>query len=1195
MANSAEAPIDLTLDSDDEPGVSSSAVAPPSLRPLKTPHHLGSISHFPQQTTAGPTRPTTTIPSPQYAKAQPSPFVYNAINGSPLSSAGLSRTSGRPSNNGYVPVFNTAFLTEESHDSGIPQAQKRRKITPTISTPRVRESWEPARSEKQHQEKFYGVRFGRVPGVYSDWKTVLQQIKGYKGAMQQRFKTREEAQAFVDNPAKNWRDPPPRSVNNLARTTPSTYPYPLTAEAGGGGYSYEVASRPSATSSPSVELKINGLPSVDPLNSFLNPKAASDPFTGIEEKPRFQRQTQLSGSANAQSASEASHHAPDEQAIGSSSNGNVSADQHRNRLSKPLAHDRPHANSPRSPGGHLSNPSDRNSKNLSTIDTVLDMFVKDDDVYLELLSRASDNDKIALLLSTTPRAEAMLKNVAASTKTSANRKPPDQASASNVPHTASFASSGRDSVFSDSGTSGASVNITKTKSNVAYPPQKSTTSEQSMTRPKWTGGLTLEEAHLLIYLKEVRKYRWTEITAKFQQHFPARSYAILQTNYSQKINRRDRSQDPPTLLLPPYYASDAQTHNTDVHPSPGHPADRSRQRKRGTDEKRERFQQGSKPVLAPTRTTTIDLLQDQSSGTESSSRNRRPRRTVPIKDYTWPTKNTRIVEDSFGDIDIDMEELNEESSTRLESPAEPDPAPEKAIAVENEPLSVEFYQHDASLAIMTSGGKINTDSQSVPYLSYCQRSSLSSAPRGFEWDQLISRDWQGALLHVDFSSVEMDIAEAVIRRSLKPQKLTRSRNQAKRLHRLLERATEPELLLIANALRSKLNSRDCASIGSFLQDAKENRTRGTAPRVERLGAARPDKSFSSEAKSSLASMIRRREIGVQSYRGWSSATKSLSYQMKNRVQDSLGPVCSYTGASSDVHAVAWSVDGQCFAAGAICVDDPHSMQYNRSNNLLYGDVSRNTINELGKHHVPRPKTESGPNSTHAMYASQDTKLYKTVTAVAFSPNGRYMFSGGYDQNVTVWQTSYDGSQPADIVSLRFQAEVLMMDVNNSGVLATATKRSTGKAVKVLQINEDDPLQPPASAKFKSEKATQRPEMNIQPTALHFSPRHGNLLLGGFSAQTRQDGRDQMGDICLWDINGNHTINIWGSGKNVFDLSFHPRNSWFAVGTVAGQNKNRGTQSTIRLYDERDTGTHNKYSTLVELECPALDINDVVWW
>lgn len=45
--------------------------------------------------------------------------------------------------------------------------------------------------------KFYGVRSGRNPGVYTSWPEVLEQIRGWKGPKHRGFKTRYEAEQFV--------------------------------------------------------------------------------------------------------------------------------------------------------------------------------------------------------------------------------------------------------------------------------------------------------------------------------------------------------------------------------------------------------------------------------------------------------------------------------------------------------------------------------------------------------------------------------------------------------------------------------------------------------------------------------------------------------------------------------------------------------------------------------------------------------------------------------------------------------------------------------------------------------------------------------------------------------------------------------------------------------------------------------------
>ncbi|KAF2688771.1 ribonuclease H-like protein [Lentithecium fluviatile CBS 122367] len=55
-----------------------------------------------------------------------------------------------------------------------------------------------AATPKPGKKKFYGVQIGHVPGVYTDYASVLEQVTGFKGGKQKSFMTREEAQNYVD-------------------------------------------------------------------------------------------------------------------------------------------------------------------------------------------------------------------------------------------------------------------------------------------------------------------------------------------------------------------------------------------------------------------------------------------------------------------------------------------------------------------------------------------------------------------------------------------------------------------------------------------------------------------------------------------------------------------------------------------------------------------------------------------------------------------------------------------------------------------------------------------------------------------------------------------------------------------------------------------------------------------------------------
>ena len=48
-------------------------------------------------------------------------------------------------------------------------------------------------------KKFYAVRQGRVPGIYTTWADCEKQVKGFGGAIYKSFPTEAEARAFVDD------------------------------------------------------------------------------------------------------------------------------------------------------------------------------------------------------------------------------------------------------------------------------------------------------------------------------------------------------------------------------------------------------------------------------------------------------------------------------------------------------------------------------------------------------------------------------------------------------------------------------------------------------------------------------------------------------------------------------------------------------------------------------------------------------------------------------------------------------------------------------------------------------------------------------------------------------------------------------------------------------------------------------------
>jgi WD40 repeat protein len=705
------------------------------------------------------------------------------------------------------------------------------------------------------------------------------------------------------------------------------------------------------------------------------------------------------------------------------------------------------------------------------------------------------------------------------------------------------------------------------------------------------GGFTEEDDHYLIFLKEVKKYPWRDITTEFAKHRPARLYHNLQSHYSAVLNKRNRSQDPATLNLPPHFSAEATIDWPAVHAGAPRPALARLPR---FSNPRNNTRNGRAPASL--------AEQDYSSGADSESRRERSRR-APAVNYNWMHLRTQLADDT------EQESVNgvvrdgsdePESNMHLDSPIEEAPIPYAEATSQIDPLDSRFETDDAKMGLIANQKSSGRSKEKLPYLNTSQRRRIQESPSEYGWDHSIGHEWTGAVLHVDFSPVEMDLVEMAIAKLL-PSVSHQSRHSTRRrtLRHTLNLLTEPHRLQLVDQLSRRLSSRSVASTKAFLDDARAGEI-SEDPQVQRLAAVRSN-TFSSRRGESTASTIRQRELGLQSRRGWKTAFSPLSYQIKNTMMDTLGSTLFWTGASSDIHTVSWSSNGECFAAGAVAVTDQDSMQYNRPNNLLYSNVSHKVIHELGEHNIRRPKTETGANSTDAMFESQDPRLYTTVSSVAFSPGGNLMYSAGYDQHVYIWNIGEGSSQPTLGRALLHKAEVDMMAVSQThdGIVATAAKRNSDNSVKLIKFDEeslDDSFRSHIH-NYNSKKAVKQPGLNILPTALKFEPTYGRLLLAGFGANVRQDnGLDTTGDLCIWDIETKTDLSVHGSSRNVFDVAFNPyqRNEpFFAIGCVANGNVNRGTRSVIRLY----SGSHDpiKYSRSVELECEALDMNDVVWW
>lgn len=338
---------------------------------------------------------------------------------------------------------------------------------------------------------------------------------------------------------------------------------------------------------------------------------------------------------------------------------------------------------------------------------------------------------------------------------------------------------------------------------------------------------------------------------------------------------------------------------------------------------------------------------------------------------------------------------------------------------------------------------------------------------------------------------------------------------------------------------------------------------------------------------SLARILRSRELGNTGRRNWSSTARlGVSDELQNHVLDTLGPRRYFHGASRDVACVAWAADGNTFAAGAIAIDDERSMQYNRPNNLLLGNLAQNSLHELPEHHVARPivSDPQNVNSLQAMQETQDARLFKTVAAVGFSEDSRALYSAGADGVVRM----YDASSRQCLSSLKHEAELALLTSNRRGLLASGSHRSDDSSISVVRSHTD---RLECLHQFGPTRADVQSSIPIFPTALKWgSGMHSHLLLAGFASDSYEDDRLAAGEVCLWDSTADQKIEL-PAARNVFDVAWNPipssKASLFAVASARPGKKYR---STVQCF----APNQGRASRVLEWDCPAFDINDLVY-
>lgn len=346
--------------------------------------------------------------------------------------------------------------------------------------------------------------------------------------------------------------------------------------------------------------------------------------------------------------------------------------------------------------------------------------------------------------------------------------------------------------------------------------------------------------------------------------------------------------------------------------------------------------------------------------------------------------------------------------------------------------------------------------------------------------------------------------------------------------------------------------------------------------------------------SSLARLLQQRELGETSRRAWSSQ-KSVNDELKNHAHAASEIVASYHGASGDVTTLSWSTDGKHFAAGSIAISDPQSQQYNMSRNLLLGNVGSRELWELPEHHISRPvvSQDGNVNALHSMRESQDKRLFLTVTATEFSAHSAWLYTAGADKMLRQYSLDRDTNNYRCGYSIPHRASVDVLTLcqeNNRGADMVATAIHTAdESINVYNCFED---RWEHCVAFSS--SVQPGGTPLFPSALRFghAPQHRHLLLAGFCPDKE---KDVSGQTSLFDMISGVRLPIHAVTNNVFDIAWNPSPSSASVAFAVACNPmgvqvSKGTRSVIQCFAPRQ----EEFRRVLTWECPALDINDVVF-
>ncbi|KAF2755163.1 hypothetical protein EJ05DRAFT_124494 [Pseudovirgaria hyperparasitica] len=694
---------------------------------------------------------------------------------------------------------------------------------------------------------------------------------------------------------------------------------------------------------------------------------------------------------------------------------------------------------------------------------------------------------------------------------------------------------------------------------------------------------TREDCVNIVYLKEVKGFRWSEI----QKYFPFRTFGTLQSKYCKELKYKSAE-------LLKTISEGPQVENY-------------------VNETRDRRPKRTKEQLPTDKETEIDSYETLRQTEMPQASIARPKRLRQIEAPVVVDAMQADAPDWSGEeIDIDIidsipvhthrrMDLNPTNHVRskchdqdCDCDANCDYDPDLTlVSVPGMRMSkcgkfgyLPTRTNDLPDPTVVTGHHTEAVVQTVyrPYLPHDERQVVRRSRK-----RSAESPWSSDTLHEDFYDDELKALENGVAElcsysgNLKTARILR-------LSRSLRGVADDVICSLVHKVKKdpSLRSRTTRSIECCLRDLRDN-LYNYSPTVERLSIIQKP----AVTINRLRSFVRQRELGHVGRRNIMPPTSVLTKGVRNLAVDTLSVTTSFTGLGSDVNVVAWDPEGTYFAAGAVCTSDPSSMQYNRPLNLLLGSMEHKTLRELPDHHTLRQRTEQGANSTHAMYASQDPRLFSTISGLDFSANGKWMYSSGYDKKFRIWDVHAKDAHPCQLIMEAKERIDLIARHPRENLVATGSHR-TAKSIKVIQHTDQPSSESLVKYSFASPRAIEKPKMDLRPSSLKFESLYGDLLLAGFASHAEDEDGTTGGQICVWDVISGSAVKVIANVRDTLDCSWSPRRyGRFAVGHKKGSSANRATRSEVRIYDFNQAAASFSWSHELE-NSYAKDINDVVF-